>query len=77
MTMTTIKVPSELRDRIASDAQAHGMTAAAVVAQALDARDREQRWAAVGAAFAELATDDPYWAEFGEWESLGDPAANE
>lgn len=66
MPATTIKVPSELRDRINRDAQAHGLTAAGLIENLLDAFDRRQRMAEFGRAFR--GADDRYWDEFHEWD---------
>lgn len=70
MAVTTIKVPVELRERISTSAKARGVTAATLLAEALDELDRQQRWAAVGAAFAALDPDDDYWDEVKAWDAL-------
>lgn len=44
---TTIKVPRELRDRIAARAAREGTTLAQAIAHALDTSEEEQFWAAV------------------------------
>ena len=66
MPATTIKVPSELRDRINQDAHAHGLTAAGLIEKLLDAHDRRQRMAEFGRAFRD--SDDRYWDEFRAWD---------
>lgn len=70
MSLTTIKVPVELRERISADAKARGVTAADLIAQALDELERQQRWAKVGAVFSDLAPDDDYWDEVRAWDAI-------
>jgi predicted transcriptional regulator len=47
--VTTIKVPVELRDRIAAQARQNNVTLAAVIAKALDEADERRFWEAVRA----------------------------
>jgi predicted transcriptional regulator len=47
MTMTTIKVPAELRDRLAARAKSENITLAAAIAKALDDSEERQFWDAV------------------------------
>jgi hypothetical protein len=47
MTMTTIKVPTELRDRLAARAKSENITLAAAIAKALDESEERQFWDAV------------------------------
>lgn len=65
---TTIKVPKDLRERIARDAAAQGLTAAALLTRLLDERDRTGRLAAVRAAYAQ--GDPSYAAETERWDAL-------
>lgn len=65
--MTTIKVPKTLRQRISRDAAREGLTAAALIAELLDAHDREARFAAVREAYE--ATDAAYIVETEAWDS--------
>jgi hypothetical protein len=58
--VTTIKVPRSLRERIARDASARGVTAAALIAELVDRYERERRLAAVGRAYESV---DPDYAE--------------
>lgn len=67
MPATTIKVPSELRDRINRDAQERGLTAAALIEDLLDAYERRHRMESFGLAFRRA--DDLYWDEFGAWDA--------
>jgi predicted transcriptional regulator len=48
MAMTTIKVPTELRDRLAARAKKDHITLAAAIAKALDEADERQFWDAFG-----------------------------
>lgn len=57
--MTTIKVDSDLRDRLNAEARRRGTTAGSFVEQLLEAWLREQRFAAIREALAHGgATDD-------------------
>ena len=67
MGATTIKVPTELRDRINSEARAGGLTAAGLIAKLLDERQRAARFAALGRAFA--GADESYQREVGSWDT--------
>lgn len=69
MTATTIKVPRELRDRINHDAGQRGLTAAALLAELVDAYERAQRFQAVARAYANLAHDDDYQIETRAWDA--------
>jgi hypothetical protein len=51
---TTIKVPRELRDRIAERAQAEHVTLAKAISLALDLADEQKFWSAVTAGNAAL-----------------------
>ena len=44
MTVTTIKVPNELRDRLAAKAKHENLTMAAVIARALDEAEEREFW---------------------------------
>lgn len=69
--MTTIKVPQPLRQRIAGDAAAEGVTAAAFLATLLDRYERDQRLAQVRRAYAD-GVDNEY-AELTEvWDRAAD-----
>ncbi len=63
---TTIKVSTELRDRINRDAQARGLTAAGLIQGLLDGHERRQRMESFGRAFR--GADPGYWDEFREWD---------
>lgn len=47
MTSTTIKVPRDLRDRLATVARVERTTLAGAIASALDARDEREFWVSV------------------------------
>jgi len=68
--VTTIKVPIELRDRLARNAAREGRTAAGLSATLLDDFDRRRRFAAVRAAYA--LADAAYRTEVDEWDRLSD-----
>ena len=70
MTMTTIKVPVELRDRLKEKAAREGRTAAAMLEELLRRSEKMDRLRAFGAAMK--TADDDYWGEFREWEKLAE-----
>lgn len=69
MTLTTIKVPRTLRDRINHDAAGRGVPAATFIAALLDEYERAQRFAAVRKAYADQDADDDYAAEVVAWDA--------
>lgn len=68
-TVTTIKVPTIVRDRISRGASERGITAAALITELLDSYDREQRLAAVGRVYA-ADVDAEYVAETRSWDEI-------
>lgn len=56
MTTTTIKVPVELRDRLAEVARRKNIPMAAAIAQALDTAEEQQFWDAVRRAHATMTS---------------------
>lgn len=71
--MTTIKVPKSLRQRIAREAAREGSTAAALLSRLLDDHDRQARFEAVRAAYAEEMSDTSYDDELRLWDqTVGD-----
>ncbi|MGI8697136.1 MAG: toxin-antitoxin system protein [Mycobacteriales bacterium] len=66
--MTTIKVPKSLRERLSRDAAHEGLTAASFIEKLVDEHDREDRFDAVRRAYA--TTDAAYADETAEWDSL-------
>ena len=65
MTMSTIKVPVELHDRINAEAHRHSMTAAGFIETLLDSYVRQALMEEFGKAMR--STDHEYWDEFNEW----------
>lgn len=65
---TTIKVSKDLRDRIASNAAAQGVSAADFLSLLLDERERQARLAAVAHAYA--TRDAEYDAETQDWDRV-------
>lgn len=66
MGVTTIKVSTELRDRINRSAQERGLPAAGLIENLLDAYERRRRMEAFGRAFR--GADAEYWDEFASWD---------
>jgi hypothetical protein len=69
--MTTIKVPKQLRQRVADGAAREGLTAADLISTLLDEYERRRRFDAVRQAYA---ADDPTYIEETEvWDAaIGD-----
>lgn len=72
---TTIKVPTELRDRINRDAQERGVTAARLIESLLDGYERRRRMQEFGQAFR--SADQEYWDEFRSWDVALDDGSHE
>lgn len=68
--MTTIKVPRQLRERIAREAADFGGTAAELVTELLDEHDRRARFDAVRQAY--VSNDSTYADETEDWDTLAD-----
>lgn len=64
--MTTIKVPTQLRDRINREAHERGIAAAGLIESLLDAYERRRRMESFGRAFR--GADAEYWDEFASWD---------
>lgn len=75
MSMTTIKVSTQLRDRINRDAQERGLPAARLIENLLDAYERRRRMEAFGRAFR--GVDAEYWDEFESWDLALDAVPDE
>ena len=71
MTVTTIKVPSELRDVLKQQARGHGRTLSAHLQALALAETRRQRAEAMKIAMEENPPDDEYFAETEEWLGAG------
>jgi hypothetical protein len=65
--VTTIKVSKPLRQRIAGDAAAEGVSAAAFLERLVDRYERERRLLAVGHAYR-ARVDEDYVAETDAWD---------
>ncbi|MBA8825396.1 putative transcriptional regulator [Saccharopolyspora lacisalsi] len=61
---TTIKVPDELRNRLAQRAQERHVSQADVIAEALEALERREFWAAVDAGYERLRQDPEAWSDY-------------
>lgn len=66
-TVTTIKVPLALRERISRDAGQRGVTASSLLTELLDNYERDQRLAAVGRAYS-ARPDVSYAQELAAWD---------
>ncbi|MFT3797539.1 hypothetical protein [Microbacterium sp.] len=78
MTVTTIKVPRGLRDRLAERAASQGTTLAGAIESALDASDEQHFWDAVRAEHATLSADDrSVYLRAGGTDDLSDGADDE
>lgn len=66
--MTTIKIPKQLRERVARDAAEQGLTAAGFIATLIDDYERRRRFDAVRRAYA--STDPSYVDETKAWDAL-------
>jgi predicted transcriptional regulator len=75
MAMTTIKVPTELRDRLAARAKQDHITLAAAIAKALDEAEERQFWDAVRDENARMTEDErgEYLHDSTLLEDLADP----
>lgn len=69
-TTTTIKVPTDLRDRINQDAREQDTTAAGLLEKLIDAYERRARMEEFGRAFRRV--DEAYWDEFHAWDIVVD-----
>jgi len=83
MPVTTIKVDTAVRDRLAGVARARGVTMSALLRDVSEHLAAEQQWAEIEAAYERLQRDDPqgwaeYLAELGDVDRIGsdpgDPA---
>jgi hypothetical protein len=66
--MTTIKIPKQLRARVAEGAAREGVTAAALIATLLDEYERRLRFEAVRQAYADV--DQSYVDETRAWDAV-------
>ncbi len=79
MTVTTIKVPSELRDRLAARAKHDNVTMATVITQALDEAEEREFWDRVRLVNAALTEEEraSYVPDATLMDDLDDDADNE
>jgi hypothetical protein len=65
MTVTTIKVDTEVRDRLASVARDRGVTMSGLLRDICSELESRQRWAIIEASYERLRREDPDgWAEY-------------
>lgn len=69
MTMTTIKVTAETRDRLKAQASANRLTLGDYLARVADTADRRARWSAMATAMAGASAEElrEYRREAAEW----------
>ena len=68
MTSTTIKVSSDLRDRLKEAAAAHGRTLGEHLEVLLEHEARAERFARLRQQLAQTPPDERYLAEAAEWQ---------
>jgi antitoxin MazE7 len=74
MPMTTMKVDSEIRDRLAKVARARGVTIGSLLLTAAEQLEDDLDWDEIDAAYERLQREDPsgwqeYLNELAEWEN--------
>lgn len=74
MPMTTMKVDSEIRDRLVEIARARGVTMGGLLRSVAEQLESEQMWVDIESAYARLQREDPagwqeYLNELAEWEN--------
>ncbi len=74
MPMTTMKVDSEIRDRLVEVARARGLTVGRLLQSVAEDLEVEQMWVEIEAGYARLQREDPagwqeYLNELAEWEA--------
>lgn len=74
MTATTIKVPSELRDRLNAEAQRDGLTVAGVIERLIAESERVERFRQIRLARDRMTADDraSYDKETALWDRISD-----
>lgn len=70
MGLTTIKVETELRDRISSAARARALTIGEYLDQVISEARRRERLQAMAEAMRANPPDPAYWAEVAEFDTL-------
>lgn len=69
MTMTTIKVTADTRDRLKAQASQAEQTLGEYLASLADKAERDARFTAMRSAYASMSTEDleSYWQETRNW----------
>jgi predicted transcriptional regulator len=75
---TTIKVDTEIRDRLVKIARARGATMGALLRTVTKRLEVEQLWIDIEKAYERLQREDPagwqeYLDELAEWDAIGEP----
>lgn len=78
MPMTTIKVDSQVRDRLVEIARARGVTVGSLLLTVAQQLEVDQGWTEIENAYARLQREDPagwqeYLGELAEWDAIGEP----
>lgn len=81
MTVTTIKVETEVRDRLAAVARARGITMSALLRDVSSELESRLHWDIIEAAYERLQREDPegwsqYVAELQAWDSVSSDLGN-
>jgi hypothetical protein len=81
MPMTTIKVDTLVRDRLAGIARVRGLTMGGLLLTVADRLEAEQEWTDIEDAYARLQREDPaawqeYLNELVEWDAVAEPDAS-
>lgn len=69
MTVTTIKVSTELRDRLKREAERHGRTMSGEIEALLEDALRRYKFEQLARAMEATPPDEAYLAEAAEWQS--------
>jgi antitoxin MazE7 len=64
MSMTTIKVDTEVRDRLAALAKSRGETLGALLKELVRKAEKETRWAELRISYERLQADPEEWADY-------------
>jgi hypothetical protein len=81
MAMTTIKVDTSVRDRLARVAKARGVTMASLLKDVTSELEARTRWALIEASYERLRQEDPdgwaeYLTELDAWDSVASDVGN-
>jgi antitoxin MazE7 len=79
--MTTIKVDTVVRDRLAAVAEARGITMAALLRDVSSELEEQLRWTLIEESYERLRREDPdgwaeYLAELHTWDSANEDPGN-